>query len=258
MGITKLLTVAIFLATPILVNAAAPVFTQVIVFGDSLSDDGNIAHRVRDTFGFSYPSSNFDYSNYRFTDDLYTSPGSSLYSGVWHEELARSFLNLTVARNSLDGGVDYAFGGATTRDGQTDRTIINNPFPFGGGDFTITIDNMGKQVADYLGSNAPGPNALYLLWGGGNDLFDDSSATNVTATAGRVRTLVDRLALAGARKFLVPNVPPLGAVPNSLGHPSTVAALDLASANYRGQLNAALAAEQSTLAEQGINIQLYG
>jgi len=69
MGIRKLLSVAIFLATPILVNAQAPVFTQVIVFGDSLSDDGNIAHRVRDTIGFSYPSSNFNYSDYRFTDD---------------------------------------------------------------------------------------------------------------------------------------------------------------------------------------------
>jgi hypothetical protein len=34
--------------------------------------------------------------------------------------------------------------------------------------------------------------------------------------------------------------PPLGAVPDSLGHPSTVAVLDLASVNYRGQLNAAL------------------
>jgi phospholipase/lecithinase/hemolysin len=237
----------------------ASTFTKVFVFGDSLSDDGNIAHRVRDAFGFSYPSSDFDYSNYRFTDDLYTDPASILYSGVWHEQLARSFLHVaSVAHNSLDGGTDYAFGGATTQDGQTDRTIINNPFPFGGGDFTITIDNMGKQVADYLGSNTPDPNALYLLWGGGNDLFDDSSAANVTATAGRVRTLVDRLALAGVRKFLVPNVPPLGAVPNSLGHPSTVVALDLASANYRSQLNAALAAEQSALAGQGINIQLYG
>lgn len=250
-GVLVSIAPAVFAQSP-------PVFSQVLVFGDSLSDDGNIAHRVRDAFGFSYPSSNFDYSNYRFTDDLYTDPASSLYSGVWHEQLARSFLNLAVARNSLDGGVDYAFGGATTQDGQTDRTIINNPFPFGGGDFTITIDNMGKQVADYLGANTPDPNALYLLWGGGNDLFDDSSAANVTATAGRVRTLVDRLALAGVRKFLVPNVPPLGAVPNSLGHPSTVVALDVASANYRSQLNAALAAEQSALAGQGINIQLYG
>src|SRR6267378_475090 len=257
MGITKLLTVAIFLATPILVNAAAPVFTQVIVFGDSLSDDGNIAHRVRDTFGFSYPSSNFDYSNYRFTDDLYTSPASSLYSGVWHEQLARSFLNLTVARNSLDGGVDYAFGGATTRDGQTDRTIINNPFPFGGGDFTITIDNMGKQVADYLASHATDANALYILWGGGNDLFDDDSAQSVIDTANRVGGLIVRLANAGARNFLVPNVPPLGAVPNSFGDPNRVLALDYASAIYRDHLNSVIASTISGLAGSGITIHIY-
>jgi phospholipase/lecithinase/hemolysin len=236
----------------------APTFTKVFVFGDSLSDDGNIAHRVRDEFGFSYPSSNFDYSNYRFTDDTYTDPASSLYSGVWHEQLARSFLHVaTVAENSLDGGTDYAFGGATTENGQSERTIINNPLPFGGGEFTITIDNMGKQVGDYLASNTPDPNALYLVWGGGNDLFDDSSATNVTATAGRVRALVDQLAVAGVRNFLVPNVPPLGAVPNSLGDPSRVAPLDLASASYRTELDAALAAEQAALAGQGITIQIY-
>jgi phospholipase/lecithinase/hemolysin len=41
MGITKLLSVAISLATPILVSALA--FTQVIVFGDSLSDDAQDA-----------------------------------------------------------------------------------------------------------------------------------------------------------------------------------------------------------------------
>ena len=145
MGIKKLLTVAIFLATPILVNAAAPVFTQVIVFGDSLSDDGNIAHRVRDTFGFSYPSSNFNYSDYRFTDDTNTSPAANLYRFTWHEQLEKTFLGLAYAKNSLDGGTDYAFGGATTKNGTQARTIINNPTPFGGGDFTIAIDNMGKQ-----------------------------------------------------------------------------------------------------------------
>jgi phospholipase/lecithinase/hemolysin len=235
-----------------------PNFTGVFVFGDSLSDDGNIAHRVRDKLGFSYPSTNFDYSNYRFTDDFNTSPASSLYSGVWHEQLAKSFLNLPVATNSLDGGFDYAFGGATTKDGQTDRTVINNPTPFGGGDVTITIDNMGQQIADYLAVNTTDANAVYLLWGGANDLFDDSSATNVTATAGRVQMLVDRLAKAGARNFLVANVPPLGAVPNSLGDAAKVAALDLASADLRNELNAALASEKSALASQGINVQIYG
>jgi len=257
MGITKLLSVAIFLATPILVNAQAPAFTQVIVFGDSLSDDGNVAHRARDLVGFSYPSSNFNYSDYRFTDDTNTSPAANLYVGTWHEQLEKTFLGLAVAKNSLDGGTDYAFGGATTKDGTQDRTIINNPFPFGGGDFSITIDNMGKQINDYLASHAADPNALYILWGGGNDLFDDFSAQNVTDTATRVGMLMIRLANAGARNFLIPNVPPLGAVPNSFGDPNRVAGLDQASASYRTQLSSAVGSVVKGFAGNGITIHLY-
>jgi len=257
MGIIKLLSVAVFLATPLLVNAQAPVFTQVIVFGDSLSDDGNIAHRVRDTIGFSYPSSNFNYSDYRFTDDTNTSPAANLYVGTWHEQLEKTFLGLAVAKNSLDGGTDYAFGGATTKDGTQDRTIINNPFPFGGGDFTITIDNMGKQINDYLASHAADPKALYVLWGGGNDLFDDYNAQSVTDTATRVGLLIIRLANAGARNFLVPNVPPLGAVPNSFGDPNRVAGLDQASASYRTQLSSAVGSVVSGFKGNGITIHVY-
>src|SRR5881227_69574 len=257
MGIRKLLSVAIFLATPILVNAQAPVFTQVIVFGDSLSDDGNIAHRARDLVGFSYPSSNFNYSDYRFTDDTNTSPAANLYVGTWHEQLEKTFLGLAVAKNSLDGGTDYAFGGATTKDGTQDRTVINNPFPFGGGDFTITIDNMGKQINDYLASHAADPKALYVLWGGGNDLFDDYNAQSVTDTATRVGLLIIRLANAGARNFLVPNVPPLGAVPNSFGDPNRVAGLDQASASYRTQLSLAVGSVVSGFKGNGITIHVY-
>src|SRR5256886_12709794 len=122
MGLIKIPRFVILLATPLLLAAQALAFTQVIVFGDSLSDDGNIAHRVRDTFGFSYPSSNpaFNYSDYRFTDDTNTSPAANLYVGTWHEQLDKTVLGLAVAKNSLDRGTDYAFGSATTKDGTQD------------------------------------------------------------------------------------------------------------------------------------------
>jgi phospholipase/lecithinase/hemolysin len=234
-----------------------PAFTKVIVFGDSLSDTGNIAHRVRNKFGFSYPSGLFDYSDYRFTNSSDTVPSSDKFAGVWHEQLARTFLHLPVATNSLDGGANYAFGGATTVDGSTDRTVVHNPNPFAGGDYHITIDNMGKQVADYLAAFTPDPKALYLLWGGGNDLFDDASPAHVIATSKQVNTLIKRLAAAGARKFLVPNVPPLGAIPSYVGHTAKVISLDAASASYRAKLNSDLDATISALAAQGITIRVY-
>jgi phospholipase/lecithinase/hemolysin len=242
---------------PAALAQALPAFTKMIVFGDSLSDDGNIAHRARNTVGFSYPSSNFNYSDYRFTNDFNTSPSTNLYSGVWHEQLARTFLGLPRATNSLDGGFDYAFGGATTKNGTQQRTILNNPTPFGGGDYTLTIDNMGRQISDFLATRVADPAALYVVWGGGNDLFDDRSAANVTATVNQVGSLITRLANAGARYFLVPNVPPLGAVPNSFGEPEKVAALNLACKNYRDQLNGVLAATRATFASNGIAIQIY-
>lgn len=256
----KVLLVAALLVAANSFGQTAPTFSQVIVFGDSLSDDGNDAHRTRNAFGISYPSSNFNYSDYRFTNDINTDPATMLYRGTWHEQLEKQFLGFAnAATNSADGGTDYAFGGATTQDGQQTRTLENNPFPFSGGTLSVQIDNMGQQVSDYLASvsNVADANALYIVWGGGNDLFDDHSAANVTATAGRVAGLIQRLANAGARNFLVPNVPPLGAVPNSQGDQTRVAQLDQASLDYRNQLNSALAAEQSMLATGGINIQLY-
>jgi len=234
-----------------------PTFTQTIVFGDSLSDNGNVRHVMEDEYFISYPGGDFDYSDGRFTDSSDTDPSSSTYAETWHEQLARTFLGLPAPTNSLDGGLDFAFGGATTASGTSDRTVINNPFPFGGGDFTVTVDNLGKQVDDYLASNTPDPAALYILWGGGNDLFDDDSSDNVTTTASNVAGLVEQLARAGARNFLVPNVPPLGLVPLYKDDAATATALNLASGEYRSAFNTNLDAAITTLAGEGITITLY-
>ena len=161
---------------------AAPVFSQIIVFGDSLSDDGNVRHIMEDQYFISYPSGFFNYSDGRFTDSSDTDPNSTTYVGTWHEQLAQTFSGLPASTNSLDGGTDYAFGGATTASGTSDRTVISNPFPWGGGEFTLTVDNLGKQVDDYLAGNTADAAALYIVWGGGNDLFDDDSSTHITET----------------------------------------------------------------------------
>jgi phospholipase/lecithinase/hemolysin len=242
---------------PAVFAQSAPVFSQIIVFGDSLSDDGNVRHRVESDYAVSYPGGDFNYSDGRFTNSSDTNPSSHLYAGTWHEQLAGTFLGLPRAINSLDGGFDYAFGGATTMDGSSERTVISNPFPFGGGQLSLTVDNLGRQINQYLGSFTADPNALYIIWGGGNDLFDDDTAASATAAASRVGGLVERLAAGGARNFLVPNLPPLGAVPHYADNSAKITSLDQASLNYRGQLSADLDSSEAALAAQGINVHIY-
>lgn len=251
--------VALLAAAPNGLAQAAPAFTQVVVFGDSLSDNGNLRHRLEDQYDLSYPGGDFNYSDGRFTNSSDTDPSSEMYAGTWHEQLERDFLGLStgVVTNSLDGGTDYAFGGATTGEGTTERTVLSNPIPFGGGEFTVDVDNMGKQVDDYLATNTADAAALYIVWGGGNDFFDDDSADNVTAVAKNVSNLVKQLARAGARSILVPNVPPLGLIPLYKDDPETATALNAASASYRGELNRDLDAATAGLAAEGITITLY-
>jgi phospholipase/lecithinase/hemolysin len=248
---------ALLVITPQLFAQSAPAFSQVIVFGDSLSDDGNIRNRLEDQYFISYPGGDYNYSDGRFTNSSDTDPSSDMYAGTWHEQLARDLLGFPAATNSLDGGTDYAFGGATTEAGTREVTVISNPDPFIGGQLTVTIDNLGKQVDDYLAASTVDPTALYIVWGGGNDLFDDDSSDNVTAIAARVVGLVEQLARAGAVYILVPNVPPLGLVPNYKDDPVTATALNAASAEYRDELNAQLDIAVSTLAGESITVTLY-
>lgn len=243
-------------ATPTPAPTPDPTFSQIIVFGDSLSDTGNVRDRVDNKTGgtVEFPSGTFNYSDGRWTNSSDTDPGSATYVGVWHEQLARTFLNIPAATYSLGGGSNYAFGGATTNDGTHEETVVSTDVF---GDVTITIDDMGKQMDDYLAAHPIDPNALYVVWGGGNDLFNDDSAANVTATAARATALMERLAHAGAQYIMVPNVPPLGIIPEYMAAPAIQRSLSAASADYREELRESLAASLSDLAALGITPTLY-
>src|SRR4051812_16328553 len=239
-----------------LFGQTAPAFSKIVIFGDSLSDTGNVRDRTDSKTGgtIQYPGGAFNYSDGRWTNSSDTDPGSATYSGVWHEQLAHTFLNIPAATYSLGGGTNYAFGGATTNNGTHEETVVSPPLF---GDVTITIDDMGRQMDDYLASHAVDPNALYVVWGGGNDLFNDDSRANVTATAARATALMTRLANAGAKYIMVPNVPPLGLIPKYNTDPAKQRSLSRAAADYRDELSADLSAAMSTLASQGITPTLY-
>jgi phospholipase/lecithinase/hemolysin len=198
--------------------AANPLYSQIIVFGDSLSDTGNDAHASKAEYGVTFPGEDFNYTTGRFTNGSDTNPPSNVYAGVWHEQLAKLFLGLPAATNSLDGGMDYAYGGATTQMGKS--TLSDSAPGFESLSVSLTVENMGLQVAGYLKSNTTDPKALYIVWGGANDLFDTATHANAIAAADRETALIRSLGQAGAATFLVPNLPPLGETPDYQDHDS--------------------------------------
>src|SRR6516162_6930322 len=97
--------------------AQAKSYTKIVVFGDSLSDTGNVAHVSEAKYPFRVPGTAADYSDGRFTDGFDTIPAAQKYFGVWIEQLAEELPSHPALTNSLDGGTDYAYGFATTKNG---------------------------------------------------------------------------------------------------------------------------------------------
>ena len=233
-------------------SSSALDFDRIVVFGDSLSDVGNDGKLSRDKYKVTFPGTNFNYTDGRFTSGKDTDPASKSYGGIWHEQLAKLYLGQDAVVNSLDNGFDYAYGGATTEDGAT--TLKET---LGGIDVSLDVPNMGKQVNDYLARETPNATTLYILWGGANDLFNTPSNDVALAAADRESALVQKLAEAGARRFLVPNLPPLGATPEFNRDATQAAALTTYAANFRDQLNADLDTVTNNLSAQGIGVEIF-
>lgn len=167
---------------------SAQAYTQIVAFGDSLSDNGNLFDLMAQ-YNVATPAS--PYFEGRFSN------------GQVAVEVMAQQLGL-----SLD---DRAYGGATTGTGNKTATPI------------LDATGMTSQVNKYLSekSNAVDAEALYFVWGGGNDVFKLlDSATPITTESvslvlvqaranyeGMIRSLDD----AGAQHFFLPTLPDLGA-----------------------------------------------
>ena len=194
-----------------LAASAAP-YSNLFVFGDSLSDGGNNALLLSAANGGTLPpvviSSDADYSR------IPSAAGTYSNGMVWTQYLAQS-MGLPLAP-SLAGGTNFAFGGAQT--GLDGNDIPGLPgFPY----------SMRTQLNGYLaatGSHAD-PNALYIVAGGGNNIrvaleaiaggADPlaTGAATVAAYAADMAGLVNDLKLAGAQHILVMNTPNFGLTP---------------------------------------------
>lgn len=218
------------LLLPISAALAAPI-SQLVVFGDSLSDTGN-AYIGTGTLEGAAPA----YQKGRFTDGPNTIPSTTSPTGLWIDQFA-SKMSLTDPSPFLAGGSNYAVASALTG---------SNPSY----DATSSIaPTTAQQVAIYLGSSKASSTALYTFWAGSNDLLDSKSPlTAASNISGNIATL----ASSGAKNFLWLNLPQLGAVPDATKQGSAVSAALNAEAVAFNTASAQAIAQLE--AQYGINI----
>lgn len=198
-------------------SASGP-FSNLVVFGDSLSDSGNNAILLTAAFGGALPP--VVVTGDGFYSQIPSAAGTYSNGSVWTQYLAQS-LGVPLAP-SIAGGTNYAFGGAQT--GLNGNDVPGLPgFPY----------SMQTQVSTYLGTtaNIADPNALYVVAGGGNDVraaleaiaagadANTTAVATITSYASNMAGMVASLKLAGAQHVLVMNTPNFGLTPlaNAMG-----------------------------------------
>jgi len=111
-----------------------------------------------------------------------------------------------------------------------------------GGQISVDVENMGRQISDYLATH-PRINSktLFVVWGGANDVLNATSPTQVINAAIQETLDIQRLIAAGATRILVLNLPPLGLTPRLNGSPAVSQAANAAAALYNSWLGTGVA-----------------
>src|ERR1035437_2190994 len=193
--------------------AQAGSFSSVVVYGDSLSDNGNLFAATGQ-------------------------PGAPYYQGRRSDGLVAVEQLAAALGTPL---VDFAWIGATTgignyADGGTPTTVGSFGLPGMQAEFAMTQASLGPYLAG----------GLFIVWGGPND-FLSHSPLDATPLAIINRAVSDELGIVagleslGAQKILVPGMPDLGLTPyfQSLG-PDAAAQGSAITDAYNVELRASL------------------
>jgi phospholipase/lecithinase/hemolysin len=195
-------------------------FKHLVVFGDSLSDNGNSLF-------------------------LFHLPQSPYYAGRWSNgpnwvdyfpSVAHHFSTIAAYFPNPDSGTNFAVGGSISADLlQSEST----GFP--------------AQIPTYLATTGGRafPDDLYVIWIGANDFGE---AVSPTSTAANILQGIIRLQKAGAKEFVVVNVPDISLTPEVVALGGAVA---LAAKEFVFTVNALLEVELLSYGwSHGIRIQL--
>ena len=175
----KTILTVLVLCFSTLLSAAS--LDKIVVFGDSLSDNGNLYEYLKHQLPVSPP-----YFKGRFTN-----------GPVWVELLTRLYYP-TKSREHL---LDYAFGGAGVLEEDDDDGL-----------FTLRreIDSYFLTHDDKADSNS-----LYIVWIGSNNYLavPDDAEQSLSEVSVGIQHGLQRLIDKGAKHIMVVNVPDLGRTP---------------------------------------------
>ncbi len=178
---------ACLLTTPAVI--AAP-YSDLYIFGDSLSDTGNLFRATTSILGQGIPSE--PYSDGRFSN-----------GSLWVEYLA-PLLGLTY-------NADHNFAWAGAESGE--EGVL--PIP----------ENLQQQIDDFITSlnhSSADADALYIIWVGANDILSMSDYNNDTINSvsqnavNNILTAVGNLYESGARNLLLMSLPDIGSTPRAI------------------------------------------
>ncbi len=148
---------------------------DIYVFGDSLSDNGNLFAAIG---GLAPPSP--PYFDGRFSN-----------GPVWVE-----YLDSMLPRAELN---DFAFGGAFS-----DARNVHDP----------SLPGVLTQVALFLDTNPPPKHRdLCIVWSGANNYIFEPFISVPSMIVDDVSTAIQQLAWGGCQSFLIPNLPNIGETP---------------------------------------------
>jgi len=188
-------------------------FEEIIAFGDSLTDVGNVAGLTESGVAPVIPGY---FQETHFSDNI-----------LWVETLA-NYWGLPIRTpgrgNSttlppLPLGNTWAWGGSEAAAGSVEPSGVTEPIP-----------NLLTEIDQYLATNVPNKNTLYSIWSGADNLLVGGKF-GPKAASKAVKAVVEamrRLEEAGARYFLIFNMPRLGDTPSA----QSGGKLSIIAANY--------------------------
>ncbi len=164
-------------------KSMSPQYTDLFVFGDSLSDSGNSYS------AFGTPESP-PYWQGRYSD-----------GNNWADYTQDWLGNTNAAGRGSGSGNNRAFGGAATGDGKT----------------FWTIDNIGLQVDEWDNNFNLGAGDAVAIWGGGNDLLNYGE-TNSQVLVTNLENHAEQLIADGGQEFIFFELPALEKTPSASGN----------------------------------------